>query len=122
MGDPHAPASTWPADWFERKAGRDCPLCARGRADADEFGVRIFAGECSDAYLQREAVQPDVLVEPTPEQVARGADPQVEKAVDVLRQDVLVWKKQRSEPAAKSDGAAPASAGNAPAVKPGGSH
>jgi diadenosine tetraphosphate (Ap4A) HIT family hydrolase len=61
-GDSHAQAGTWPSDWFERKAGRDCPLCAQGRTDADEFGVRIFAGECSDAYLQREAVQPGYVV------------------------------------------------------------
>jgi diadenosine tetraphosphate (Ap4A) HIT family hydrolase len=50
---------TWPADWFERKAGRGCPICADDRAaDEDPLGnPRIFAGDHADAYLQREAVQ-----------------------------------------------------------------
>lgn len=32
-------------------------MCAQGRPDETPYGVRIFAGEVSDAYLQRAAVQ-----------------------------------------------------------------
>jgi diadenosine tetraphosphate (Ap4A) HIT family hydrolase len=32
-------------------------MCAEGRPDENEFGVRIFAGEVSDAYLQRDGRQ-----------------------------------------------------------------
>lgn len=46
-------SSAWPADWDERKRGRDCPMCAEGRSDDNGFGPRIFRGERSDAYLQR---------------------------------------------------------------------
>lgn len=28
-------------------------MCAQGRTDDNGFGVRVFAGMCSDAYLQR---------------------------------------------------------------------
>ncbi len=50
-------ARTWPADWEERKRGKDCPMCASGRIEEDRFGARIFAGRVSDAYLQRADVQ-----------------------------------------------------------------
>jgi diadenosine tetraphosphate (Ap4A) HIT family hydrolase len=43
----------WPADWDERRRGKDCPMCAEGRTDDNGFGVRIFEGAVSDAYLQR---------------------------------------------------------------------
>jgi diadenosine tetraphosphate (Ap4A) HIT family hydrolase len=45
--------SGWPTDWDERKRGKDCAMCAQGRVDDNGFGVRIFAGRVSDAYLQR---------------------------------------------------------------------
>jgi diadenosine tetraphosphate (Ap4A) HIT family hydrolase len=32
-------------------------MCAQGRPDETEYGARIFAGEVSDAYLQKAAVQ-----------------------------------------------------------------
>lgn len=50
-------ARTWPADFEERKRGRACPFCAEGRAEDNGFGVRIFAGRVSDAYLQRADIQ-----------------------------------------------------------------
>lgn len=43
----------WPADWDERKRGKDCAMCAQGRVEDNGFGVRVFAGAVSDAYLQR---------------------------------------------------------------------
>jgi diadenosine tetraphosphate (Ap4A) HIT family hydrolase len=45
---------TWPADWERRKAGIDCPMCAEGRPDVNEYRTRrVFAGTFSDAYLRR---------------------------------------------------------------------
>lgn len=32
-------------------------MCAQGRPDETEYGARIFAGEVSDAYLQKAGVQ-----------------------------------------------------------------
>jgi hypothetical protein len=74
--------------------------------------------------MERGGVQPDFLVEPTPEQLAKGDDPQVEKAVDVLRGDVLVWKQQRHGLTVPVEGAAPITAGTKPpaAPAPGGSN
>ncbi|HEV3237467.1 MAG TPA: S41 family peptidase [Gemmataceae bacterium] len=43
--------------------------------------------------MEKEGVSPDFLVEPTPDQVAKGIDPQIEKAVEVVMQDVTQWKK-----------------------------
>jgi diadenosine tetraphosphate (Ap4A) HIT family hydrolase len=44
---------TWPQDWEERRAGVACVGCEQGRPDEDDHGVRFFAGEVADAYLQR---------------------------------------------------------------------
>jgi diadenosine tetraphosphate (Ap4A) HIT family hydrolase len=55
-------ARTWPGDWDERRAGRDCPKCAEGRPDEDRWGVRFFKGSWADAYLQREPPQPGTSV------------------------------------------------------------
>lgn len=43
----------WPADWEELKRGKDCAMCAEGRPDENEYGIRVKSGERSDAYLQR---------------------------------------------------------------------
>jgi len=43
----------WPADWEERLCGKDCPMCAGGRPEETEFGIRIRAGRYSDSYLQK---------------------------------------------------------------------
>ena len=32
-------------------------MCAQGRPDETEYGVRFFAGEVADAYLQRANIQ-----------------------------------------------------------------
>ncbi len=47
----------WPADWDALFSGAACSMCAAGRPDEDEYGVRVLAGIYSDAYLQRAAVQ-----------------------------------------------------------------
>jgi len=43
----------WPADWEDRRRGKDCAMCREGRPDDNGFGPRIFVGRYSDAYLQR---------------------------------------------------------------------
>jgi diadenosine tetraphosphate (Ap4A) HIT family hydrolase len=50
-------AVEWPASFYELRRGEGCALCAEGRPDELRSGVRIFAGEVSDAYLQRADVQ-----------------------------------------------------------------
>ena len=52
------PTRTWPAHWEALRSGEDCPACLQGRADEDEWGVRYFAGQVSDAYLMRRPSQP----------------------------------------------------------------
>ena len=52
--------------------------------------------------MEKEGVNPDVLVEPHPDELARGVDVQLERAVEVLREDVAAWKKAR--PAAAGGG------------------
>ena len=47
----------WPASFYALKRGEGCPMCAEGRPRETPFGVRIFAGEVSDAYLQRSGIQ-----------------------------------------------------------------
>jgi diadenosine tetraphosphate (Ap4A) HIT family hydrolase len=47
----------WPARFYERKAGIGCPACEEGRPDENEHGVRFFAGDLTDAYLNRLGIQ-----------------------------------------------------------------
>jgi tricorn protease len=44
--------------------------------------------------MEREGVTPDFIVEADPDQLAKGIDPQLEKAVAVLQQEVVAWKKK----------------------------
>ncbi|HZT81854.1 MAG TPA: S41 family peptidase, partial [Gemmataceae bacterium] len=53
------------------------------------IGVYTDKGE----NMEKVGVTPDVVVEQTPDQFARGQDPQLDKAVEVVMQDVAVWKK-----------------------------
>ena len=47
----------WPRNWPELIRGIGCEMCQAGRPDADRYGIRIYEGKCSDAYLQRADVQ-----------------------------------------------------------------
>ncbi len=58
----YAPLRTWPLDWEARKAGKDCPFCSEGRVDRNAYGVRIFCGATTDAYLQRFAPLPGYTI------------------------------------------------------------
>lgn len=56
------------------------------------IGVYTMSG----TNMEREGVQPDVLITPHPEQLAKGQDAQLDKAVEIVTQDVVAWKKTRS--------------------------
>jgi diadenosine tetraphosphate (Ap4A) HIT family hydrolase len=47
----------WPAEFYEMREGRGCPLCAQGRPDEAPSAIRFFAGQVSDGYLVRAAPQ-----------------------------------------------------------------
>ena len=49
--------------------------------------------------MEKEGVAPDVFVDAHPEDARKGIDPQLEKAVDVVKRDVVAWKKTREGPA-----------------------
>jgi diadenosine tetraphosphate (Ap4A) HIT family hydrolase len=47
----------WPANWDRLITGQDCEMCAGGRPDQNQYGIRIRAGQYTDAYLQRANIQ-----------------------------------------------------------------
>ncbi|MHB1425887.1 MAG: S41 family peptidase [Gemmataceae bacterium] len=47
--------------------------------------------------MEKEGVTPDVLVEDHPDQLAKGIDAQLAKAVEVLQSDVVAWKKKNQD-------------------------
>ena len=47
----------WPQRFYDLKRGDGCPICAEGRPEETPGGLRIFAGDLSDAYLNRGGVQ-----------------------------------------------------------------
>jgi tricorn protease len=65
--------------------------------DGSVFRIpRIGVYTTKGVNMEREGVQPDVLVENHPDQLAKGQDDQLAKAVQVLHTDVLAWKKART--------------------------
>jgi tricorn protease len=56
---------------------------------------RIGVYTTKGVNMDKEGVRPDVLVEPHPDQLAKGIDAQLEKAVSVLQTDVVAWKKKK---------------------------
>ncbi len=79
---------------------------------------RIGVFTTKGVNMEKEGVTPDVLVEPHPDQIARGLDPQLEKAVEVLSIDVANWKKNNPNVAAKGDAGKPAEPKAGPVVMP----
>ena len=57
--------------------------------------------------MEKEGVKPDVEVVPHPDQLAKGIDAQLDKAVDVLQVEVAKWKKTRPSVAARNPGGQP---------------
>jgi diadenosine tetraphosphate (Ap4A) HIT family hydrolase len=52
----------WPADWADRMAGQDCPLCAGlGKGDND-FSVAVFTGEVAEVRLERRSRLPGYCI------------------------------------------------------------
>jgi tricorn protease len=49
----------------------------------------------SGINMEKEGVKPDIMVEQHPDQMARGIDPQLDKAIQVLQTDVAAWKKNQ---------------------------
>jgi len=72
--------------------------------DGSQFRIpRIGVFTNRGVNMDKEGVPPDVAVEITPADWAKGFDPQVAKAVEVLTADVAAWKKARAVAAGVSD-------------------
>jgi tricorn protease len=56
---------------------------------------RIGVYTTKNVNMEKEGVAPDIEVPTHPDQLARGEDPQLERAVAVLLQDVAAWRKSR---------------------------
>jgi tricorn protease len=90
--------------------------------DGSSFRIpRIGVYAPGNVDMESKGVAPDVLVEQNPDDVAKGQDPQLDKAVEVLTQDVVAWKKAHAGVASKPDEAKPAAAVAAPPMPPAGS-
>ena len=64
--------------------------------DGSQFRTpRIGVHTVKGVNMEKEGVQPDILIEPLPDDLARGIDRQLDRAVEVLMQDVTAWKKTR---------------------------
>ena len=56
---------------------------------------RIGVHTVKGVNMEKEGVAPDIAVEQTPDDLARGYDLQLAKAVEALQQDVIAWKRSR---------------------------
>jgi tricorn protease len=66
--------------------------------DGSEFRLpRTGVYTIKGVNMEKVGVTPDVVVDVHPDQLAKGEDPQLVKAVEVLQQDVIAWKKKHSE-------------------------
>ena len=69
--------------------------------------------------MEKEGVTPDVLVEPLPDDLSKGIDIQLEKAVSVLAEDVVAWKKREQNAATHPGGGGlPVPRAEPPAITP----
>jgi len=65
--------------------------------DGSEFRLpRTGVFTAKGVNMEKQGVAPDFLVEQSPDDLARGIDAQLVKAVDVLREEVVAWKRARS--------------------------
>jgi tricorn protease len=72
--------------------------------DGSQFRVpRTGVYTINGINMERQGVAPDVSVDQHPDQLAKGIDPQLDKAVEVVTQDVFAWKKAQSSVAARAD-------------------
>jgi tricorn protease len=70
---------------------------------------RIGVYTVQGTNMERKGVQPDVQVIPHPDQLARGSDAQIDKAVEVLTVEVANWKKKQGNVATRGGSPAPVS-------------
>ncbi len=57
---------------------------------------RIGVWTTKGVNMEKQGVQPDILVENHPDQLAKGDDAQLARAVQTLQVEVVEWKKQRA--------------------------
>ncbi|TMQ34602.1 MAG: PDZ domain-containing protein [Planctomycetota bacterium] len=70
--------------------------------DGSVFRIpRVGVYTSANVNMERQGVVPDVVVDQLPDQMAKGLDPQLDKAVEVVQQDVVAWKKARTTVALK---------------------
>jgi tricorn protease len=80
--------------------------------DGSEFRIpRIGVFTVKGVNMEREGVQPDILVAEHPDQLVKGIDVQLDRAVEVLQLDVAEWKKKNAAVAAKPEDAKPPAPG-----------
>jgi tricorn protease len=83
---------------------------------------RIGVYTTKGVNMEKQGVTPDVLVEDHPDQLAKGIDTQLAKAVEVLKDDVVVWKKNHqgngSNKPVEASSAANPTASPSPVVPP----
>jgi tricorn protease len=73
--------------------------------DGSSFRIpRLGVYTTTGVNMEKEGVKPDVLVEPHPDELTLGKDSQLDKAVQVLLEDVAIWKKKNSPNVASKPG------------------
>ena len=70
---------------------REVALIDGSKFRTPRIGVHTIKG----VNMEKVGVVPDITIEPHPDQLARGHDVQLEKAVEVLNQEVAAWRKTR---------------------------
>jgi tricorn protease len=64
--------------------------------DGSEFRLpRTGVFTAKGVNMEKQGVVPDFIVDQSPDELARGLDPQLVKAVEVLKEDVVAWKRSR---------------------------
>jgi tricorn protease len=71
---------------------------------------RIGVFTTKGVNMEKEGVTPDVLVEEHPDQLARGIDVQLVKAVEMLKKDVVAWQQKHQGSATNKSGEASSAA------------
>ncbi len=80
--------------------------------DGSMFRVpRLGVFTSTGVNMERAGVVPDVVVDLHPDQIGRGQDAQLDKAVDVLTKDVEAWKQAQRSPIAGNPPATPPTPG-----------
>ena len=87
--------------------------------DGSSFRLpRIGVYTSQGVNMEKQGVQPDVAVEVTPDDWAKGIDGQLLKAVDVVAADVKAWKRARANGAGSEVGTGVSAPNPNPAPRP----